>query len=151
VSFRLDFSADGEQLFARHLLDVVDRGQDATPAFERIADDFMGYEKLRFDTDGYGTWAPLQPSTIAEKARKGLDPRVLRATGELHRSLTERGDPHQELHITPDFMLFGSNVEYARFHQRGEGVPQRRPLGFTETQKRDTVRVLQRYLVTGAV
>lgn len=37
----------------------------------------------RFARQGEGDWPPLAPATVAAKARDGLDPRILHATGAL--------------------------------------------------------------------
>ncbi len=45
---------------------------------------------------------------------------------------------------------YGSKLPYAEFHQRGtRKMPQRRPVEFTESARRNTIKILQRYLITG--
>lgn len=144
---RFEFEVHGDKLVSRKLVRFGNRAIDAAPAFRLIADDMRHYETERFDSAGNGTWAPLEASTIAQKARKGLDPRILHATERLRRSLTSDHAPDQELIITPAFMVFGSKVPYAQFHQKGEGVPTRKPLGFTEGQKRQILRRLQAHVI----
>ncbi len=150
VALRFEFEAHGDKLVSREILDMGDRALDARPAFRLIADDFRQFERARFDSRGEGTWRPLAPSTIAEKARKGQDPRILHATGRLRASLTEREDPDAYERIFPNFMLFGSSVPYAHYLQTGtRKMPARKPLGFTEEQKVTTLKHLQRYIVHG--
>lgn len=145
------FEAYGEQLVARQLTRWADRAVDARPAFDAIATQLMAFEDARFEAQGYGTWPPLAASTVAQKRREGLDPRILHATHDLRNSLTRRGDEHQQLIVTDDFLLFGTTLDYAGFHQRGRGVPRRRPLQFSEAEKKLAVKTLQRYLATGMV
>lgn len=155
MGIRFEFEAYGDKLVARELTRFSVRGADASPAFEVIADQFMRSEKHRFSTKGNGTWQALAASTRARKAAsrnptiRANANRILIATGRLRRSLTVRHDPDQELIVTPGFMVFGTKVAYAGWHQNGRGVPTRKPLGFTETGKRDALRTLQRFIVTG--
>lgn len=141
------FEAFGEPLVARTLDRFAGRAEDMSPALSDVADVLRKSTRRRFDAQGSGSWPPLAPATVAAKARAGLDPRVLHATGTLRRSLTRKGDPNQELIVAPRFLVYGSKIEYARHHQLGEGVPQRRPLAFDEPTKVQALKILQRYLV----
>jgi phage gpG-like protein len=158
MGIRFDIEMYGDRVISRELTRFSDRGLDARPAFEAIADQLMRSEKRRFSTRGNGTWEELAASTRARKA-KSPDPtvranagRVLAATGALRRSFTTKGAPGQVLIIEPRFMVFGSSLKRAEWHQRGTSrMPARKPLGFTETAKRGALRTLQRYVVTGDV
>jgi phage gpG-like protein len=147
---QIEFEAYGEQLVARKLIRWADRAVDASPAFEAIADQMAGMEEARFTAQGYGLWPPLAASTSLQKAQAGLDPRILHATLALRESLTEKDDEAHLRIVTDDGLIFGTTVEYAGFHQRGRGVPRRRPLQFSEAEKKTLVKTLQRYLATGA-
>ena len=150
MALQFEFESYGDKLISRKLLDLGDRSLDASPAFRLIADDLRGFERDRFDSRGYGTWSPLMPSTVAAKASEHLDPRVLHATLALRDSLTVKDAPDQELIITPDFMVFGTKRPYAGFLQRGtRKMVARKPLGFTEPQKVQVLKRLQRFIVTG--
>jgi Phage virion morphogenesis family len=148
MPLRFEFEAEGDKLVSRELLDMGDRALDARPAFRLIADDFREFEAARFDSRGEGTWVPLAPATIREKAERGLDPRVLHATGQLRASLTKKGAKGSYSRIFPSFMLFGSTVPYAKYLQTGTRfMPPRKPLGFTEPQKITVLKRLQRHVV----
>jgi hypothetical protein len=150
MALKFTFEAHGDTLVSRELLDLGDRALDARPAFRLIADDFREYERLRFESRGYGTWKPLAPATIREKARKGLDPRILHATLELLHSLTRKRAKGAYVRVFPNFMLFGSSVDHAGYLQTGTtDMPARKPLGFTEAQKVQTLKRLQRFVVHG--
>jgi hypothetical protein len=151
VGLKFSIEADGDKLISRELLDLGDRALDARPAFRLIADDFREFETARFDSRGEGTWRPLSPSTVFAKASRGLDPRILHATGALRRSLTHKRAPGSYSRVFPNFMLFGSSISYAHFLQTGtRKMPARKPLGFTEAQKVTTLKRLQRWVVEGA-
>jgi len=149
---RLDIQVFGEDIIAREILRPMgDRALDARPAFEKIGDQFMEAEEELFDSQGNAAgqgWEPIQAATIEYKRRAGLDPRILHATLDLRKSLTERGDENQVLITEDSFMVFGSTLKQFEIHQRqGE----RKPLAFGEQTKRDAVKTLQRFIFTGEV
>jgi phage gpG-like protein len=154
---RFTFEIAGDKLVEREILRVGLHAKDARPAFEAIADYMMAETREQFASEGRhasGGWKPLKAATLRAKARKGLDPRILHASGALDRSLTSRGDPAQLLQIRPQELVFGSRLVYAAAHQRpkpGSRLPQRRPLQFTEQAKRQILKILQRWLVAGEV
>jgi hypothetical protein len=54
--------------------------------------------------------------------------------------------------IGRDELAWGSRIGYGAAHQNpqpGSPLPRRRPVEFTEAARRRTVKILQRYLVTG--
>lgn len=149
---RLELDAFGDKQVAREILRFGDRATDARPAWNSIIGQLERLEAAQFDSEGArasGGWAPLAPATVAEKARRGLDRRILHATGALRASLTRHSDDAiRESH--PNEMRFGTTVPYAVFHQRGRGVPQRRSVELTETDRHAIfVQTVQRFLVTG--
>lgn len=155
MGVRFELEAYGDKLVARELTRFSAHAADASPAFRVIGDQFMRQEKRRFQTKGNGTWPDIADSTKARKASsrnatvRANANKILIATERLKKSLTVKGAPDQVLITEPSFMVFGTSVEYAQFHQNAKGVPMRKPLGFTETGKRDALRTLQRFIVTG--
>jgi phage gpG-like protein len=154
---RIDISVAGDVQVSRNILRVGDRAGDMSPAFDQIADDIMEIEEEQFDSQGArggAAWAPLKESTSARKRRLGLDPRILHATLDLRNSLTRRGDANQNLIIEPEYMVFGSDLPYIAPHQTGAPavpLPVRRPINFTEQDRRGLVRTLQNFIMTGRV
>lgn len=151
---RLDLEAFGETVFSRELLRVGANAGDMRPAFDDIHEVLLQAERQQFGTQGgySGGWAPLAPSTVAFKARKGLDRRILHATLRLRRSLTESSHADHVYRTTPDEMFVGSSVPYGGYHQRGGGsLPRRRPVDFSSgggpRVKNDIVKLLQRHLL----
>jgi phage gpG-like protein len=150
-----EFEVAGEKIISRKILRMSERASDARPAFHRIANLWMEYEQELFDSEGAsgrGKWRPIKAETVAAKERSDLDPRILHATLALRESLTERGGD-QKLIVGPAFLVFGSHLPYADVHQNPKqpGFPRRRVIDFTERQKRQTIRILQRFLVRGEV
>lgn len=152
---RFTFEVAGDTLVERELLRVGDAARDARPAFDLIAGLMMRETGEQFDTEGRhasGGWKPLKPATLRAKQLKGLDPRILHATGTLERSLTRPGDANQILEVGPQELRFGSRLAYAGAHQNPRPtsrLPRRAPLAFTETAKREMIKILQRWLLTG--
>lgn len=89
-------------------------------------------------------WPPLKPSTIK---RKGND-RILVETGALMASLVSVGGPGNINAVESRGMLFGTDVEYAIFHQDGTSrMPARPPVGMAE----DTLKKLTDGIADSAV
>lgn len=97
---------------------------DFTGLWNRFADTMEQIEVERFGSRGYGEWPPLQPSTVAEKAREGFPFGPLIRTGELVDSLT---DAERAMQMTPQTMTWGTDVEDAHWHQEGGTTPGRPP------------------------
>lgn len=144
------FEIYGEKLIARKLLRIGDRARDLSPAFDVTVRQMLGMETALFDSEGASSgrpWAPVAPSTLAKKIAAGLDHRTLHMTLRLRRSLTERGATDQIVVITPSAMAFGSSVPYAGRHQRPRTGTARRPLDFSESNKRTIIKGLQEFVV----
>jgi phage gpG-like protein len=151
---RLDLDVFGDEQISRELLRFSAHAGNAQPAFHKIAQDMREQIKEQFGTEGdrgSGGWAPLKEATIAAKASAGLDPHILQATHSLMESLTGSAGDHIE-EITDDSLLFGSSDPKGRFHQKGTSrMPARKPVDFTELDRRGFVRTLQKYIVHGTV
>jgi hypothetical protein len=154
---RIIFEVAGDVQLNRDIVRVGQRAQDMTPAFEQVADLWISETRTQFATEGRhasGGWKPLKQATIDAKRRQNLRPEILRAHDDLLHSLTVRGDTNMVLTITPGELDYGSKLPYAEVHQRpkpGNPLPQRRPVEFTESARRDTIKILQRFLLTGGL
>lgn len=149
---KLIYSVHGEDIIQRDLMRFGIRAGNARPAFLAIAKDMMDAMESQFDTQGAhasGGWEPLKEATLKAKAKAGLDPRILHATLALRNSLTGTGGDNV-LIASDESLTFGSQLFYAGFHQTGTvHMAQRRPLEFTEIEKRGFVKTLQRYIIEG--
>lgn len=154
---RLTIEVYGDTQIDRELLRFDQRGRDMRPALTAIADEFLALENRQFASQGLyasGGWAPLRSATIARKARLGLDPRILHATLRLRRSLTQRGGTDAIRKITADELQVGSKVAYGVHHQHGApraSLPRRRPVELRESDRRNMMKIIQRYLIEGDV
>lgn len=153
MSFKFDMSWDGDTQISREILRFGDRATDARPVFRSLTDKFIRIEKGQFTSEGgrsSGGWAPLKPETVKAKKRRGFPSKILQAAKELMNSLTRKGDENMNLIISDQFMVFGSHVEHLKYHQKGTSkMPRRRVLEFTRRDRREIIREVQRFLVTG--
>lgn len=141
----IELELEGDVQLRRRLLRIATRIEHPQPLFRHVADFWMAEERKQFSSEGghaSGGWQELSDATIAAK---GHD-RILFESGELEESLTTQ---RAIIEINDDFLLFGSDVDYAGAHQRGAGVPQRRPLELTDSARRETVRKVQLYALRG--
>lgn len=116
------------------------RLDDGRPQLLGLVDELIAAERQRFAGVGI-KWRKLGPRT----AREGRRPLVL--TGALMRSLTVRGHPDQIVELRPGQLRFGTRIYYARFHQKGIGVPKRTVVGLTRIQRKSVVDELRDLLV----
>lgn len=153
----LQFEVFGHKQLARDLTRFGEFAGDAAPAWLKIIDEMKTDIQEQFDTQGAsmsGGWAPLKPVTIERKSAMGLRPEIMRATDRLMQSLTDAAGSDQELKVEPHGFEFGSKVAYGGFHMgpaKDGSRPARKPVDFTEAQRRKYVKILQTYLMGGHV
>jgi phage gpG-like protein len=147
----LDFA--GENQLDRELARVKGRVEDASPAFDIMAD-YAARELLKnFTTQGghaSGRWAPLSPRYARWKAKRYPGAPILVRTGAMRRELTRR--PFGVEKIGPRSMTIGTARTYAPPHQTGnpaKNLPRRRPFEFTDTARKHLAKILQRFVMTG--
>ena len=108
-----------------------ERMEDLRPAGDRVLDELAAAEQRHFNAL---PWPPLAKSTRDRKHRQGLPSRRMHASGLLERTMTGRGAVarrHGQLNRRGrSSVLFGIkrgrvDIFYARFHQKGQGVPKR--------------------------
>lgn len=114
---------------------IVARGQDYRTAFEGMRQFLRTAYAQNFmppGGGGVGGWAPLQPSTAAWKAREGLPPATMhgKTNGLMDSLSTLMGTPND---ISAKTATFGTDVEYAKFHQYGTRKMAKRELVFEPT------------------
>lgn len=150
TAIRLEFYGD-EQL-NRTLVDIERATEDLRPVFHELADRFVDLERRQFLTEGgfaSGGWPALSPKYAKWKAKAYPGKTILRRTDALYDSLTER--PLGVEVIEPQRIVLGSDVEYGAYHQNADGQKRRRPVEFPESERREWVKRIQRYIVTGGL
>lgn len=116
------------------------------PAFYRQLEDNIATEG-----GGVGGWAPLSPRYAAWKARVAPGRGLMVFSGALQRSLTWRGlGPGSGGIFVPErqYVVIGTSVGYARWHQLGADRLPRRSVLFPGRNAASTFgRLLHRYAV----
>lgn len=105
----LDFILSQTGRFQAALLDLE-------PLWELVKPVAADVEEEQFGSQGEGAWPPLADSTIRRKESGGwpMDPLV--RTGDLKGSLV---DPGRAADSGPRHLIYGTDVDYAAFHQEG--------------------------------
>lgn len=121
------WSADSRKARLR-LRQVRERTADISPALNVWVDDVAEEVALNFASEGerFGhAWAALSPKYAAWKAMHYPGKTILRREDRLYESLTVR--PMAVERITKDSATVGTNVPYAKYHQRGTSKMPSRP------------------------
>lgn len=150
---RVELDFYGERV-VREFVMVGERAEHAEPAMYAMGLKVMDIVREQFYTEGAASghpWDHLAESTIQ---RKGGDASILFESGDLFGSLTELGYPGQIFDVGADSLDFGTHIDYFKYHQSRkprEHLPRRAPFDFTEHDKRELMRIPQRWIVGGVV
>lgn len=157
----LIFKVYGDNAINREIFGVKSRVSDFSPVFRMLRERFYEMEKQAFETEGssgeHGKWRALADATVKRKARS-QNPRlsmgILQARGYLLKSLTGLGNKGSTSRISRTSFFVGSTIPYGKYHQKpkeGSKLPRRRVIDFTEVEKREWVKLLQAYMMTGGL
>lgn len=144
---QVDVVVRGDREAARLLDRLARRLDDDRPQLRGLLDQILWAERARFVAGTGRRWRRLAPSTLRKDAAEGRDPRPMIESGALMRSLTVERAPGQRVQLRPNELRFGTTIYYARFHQRGKGVPKRAVVGLTRLQKTRLIDEFTRLLV----
>ena len=151
VMFRMEVA--GAPIVSRMISRFADVTDDLSPAWKRIADDFLKVEARLFGSEGASggeKWAPLSPAYAEWKEKHYPGKPILEREGDLMRSLVERNSDHIE-RISPDQLVLGTRDPKAMFHQRGTRImPARPPIMLSDYDRTRWTKMIQRYLVEEA-
>lgn len=129
MSLKIGYDRHEFDRVKRMIREMRERAEDVSPAWDALLTWFaeQNFEQWLSRGGRYRTtWAPLAPSTKAEKFRKGLPLHPLIRTGKLVNSLAHR--PLKIEHMTGSEVTAGTDVPYAHFHQTGTRYMPRRVL-----------------------
>ena len=123
------------------------RAEDTLVVWPALDALFHADEAERFEREGPG-WKRLADATVQKKEQLGQPPEIMRATNELHRSLTTAATGLAE--SNPYELKFGTDLHYARFHQYGTTkMPRREVVGVSTKTQTAMVRVLNEFIRHG--
>ena len=120
---RLNVDIDVDDAKVRERLRMMEvRSKNFVPVFERAKTELERSNRENFLSNGLpvGGWRP-------RKAVYGWP--IMRRTGRLFNSLANMAGPENV--VTPMSAQFGTNVEYAKFHQYGTEKMAKRQILFT--------------------
>lgn len=149
---RFQISVDDVTVFDR-AFNRLDKGvSDLRAIWPDVAGTIYGIFGKAFDTEGASTaagkWKALTPAYAKRKAIEFPGQTILRAENTLFESLTDPEASDAVFIAEADQLTIGSRDPKARAHQRGLGhLPARPIIAFTETDKRDIQKSLQRGLL----
>lgn len=133
--------------------------ESLAPAWEQVAADLRGDFAEQFASQGgfyksRGKWAPLAPSTVKDRVRKGFFgpwPILIR-TGALFTSLVDPNDGAHVEQITATSLTIGTNFFTAPFHQLGTvKMPARQIVGLSWNRQSGIVKRLNDYVQAQAL
>jgi phage gpG-like protein len=149
------FSLTIEQTGIEEAINVLTTAQrlctdPITPAKRELTDWVHQKEARQFSTEGgagqSGRWQRLSPGYARWKAIHYPGAGILERTGRLMRSLLSRtGDSIERSSIR--LLELGTSVHYARYHQRGEGLPKRPPIDITNRDAAEIAAIIRRKFV----
>lgn len=123
---RLKIDVDVDDAAVRNSLRMMQvRSKDFSPVFSRAKEKLEQSNSANFAAGGLpsGGWRP-------RKSVYGWP--IMRRTGNLFNSLANMVGPENV--VTPLFARFGTNVEYAKFHQYGTEKMAKRQVLFVPTK-----------------
>lgn len=147
----IDLRTDGGlDRFRRELQAMRERAQNLLPAYDTVLDWWADQNRINFATNGarWGRpWEPLAPRTLRNKARHGYPRDILVRTHQLRDELTHR--PFGVESIDAHGAKVGTNLDYARYHQRGTRRTPRRKL--VDARRVRSERVVNRAVINWVV
>jgi phage gpG-like protein len=124
----LKYSLENYQTFQSKIDEAFKKVGNLRVPFSDIVDDFYKSERAIFKLKSPGAYKDLTPAYAKRKEKKHkFKYPILRATGKLERSVTERGGPGNITIIGDRFAVVGTFIPYAAVHQFGGGnnIPSR--------------------------
>lgn len=149
---RFTATVEGDVIFDR-AFNRLDQGiSDFRNVWPEVTTTIYGIFGRAFATEGASTaagkWKELTPPYARAKAIEFPGQTILKAENTLFESLTDPEAADAIFLPERDQLTIGSRDPKARAHQRGLGnLPARPIISFTETDKRDIQKSLQRGLV----
>lgn len=148
---RFTIDVAGERQLDRGISRFEEGISDYRPVWDLIYDDFLAEVKAQFESEGAhggGRWAPLSERYARWKQKHYPGKPILERTGDLKKSLTERGAPGAVFRSEPRALTMGTDVPYAIYHQTGtRKMPARQEIRLTSHFKIEAMRLIQEYLV----
>jgi phage gpG-like protein len=145
---RVDWVIVGVDEFADILENLADRGQNLSPATQKVGEMWQEWIEEQFETQGVRflghRWTKLSNETI----RRKKSTTILIESSNL---LLETTDPGN-IHADDDGVTFIIEVDYGHFHQTGtDRMPQREILHLSPLDVKRSIDVVEDYLINGHI
>jgi phage gpG-like protein len=143
----------GDKVVKAKLLRGAAAAGNMRPALTEVRLDMFRVIRATFTGQGRrfgGSWKALDPKTVAAKARKGQDPRILIATHRLIDAFTRRESRHMRSKILGDRIELGSDLTYDAVHQYGSddgNTPARPFIAFYPQDRQRWAKICQQHLM----
>ena len=145
MSFRLEWSIEGDKQLSRVLIGMASGMKDYSFPFRQSADYLKGvFSKDVFDTQGAvigERWKRLSPYTVAQKARRGFPLTPLIGTGRMR-------DSFQSIVSTDQAVVYNTSP-YFGYHQSNkprERLPRRVMMKLHDPGKAQIVKFFQAHI-----
>lgn len=137
----------GARKAAVDLTELGERGSDIRRVSEKVRAVYRKSNERRFASMGLGSWPGLADSTIERKRRGGYDPRAMRRTGALERSLVSPRAADQIDRRDKTEFRFGTTLSYAGYHDTGTGGEKKRELvELTSSERLEVSTLIREYI-----
>ena len=137
AEIKYDAELVGYGEFQTRIKKAIDAVGDLSPAFNSIANDWLKNNRQIFRLKSKGQYKDLSTKPFVafwerdkrfrkfweggykefKKAKYGNEYPILKATGKLEKSLTDRNDPNAVIVLDKSTLIMGTNVPYGIYHQ----------------------------------
>ena len=147
VRIKVDVNDQGGLAVGARITAVGGRAGNLRPIVDDLHDMLCRAIDYQYGRGGpaIGGWKPDLPSTVARKARLGLDIRVMHETGRLRASLTKKDHPDHVFRTTMQGLVLSTKVPYAG-HLLDGGRP---PVIISQTAADRATKMIRDYLLEG--
>lgn len=156
-----DIRIFGANPFARTIERTGKYASDLRPVWHLIEENILDINSQQMITEGRrglaGAWTPMADSTRAYKASHGFLMPLLQRSGDLYDAVAAFSSPNRNVYKGAQslgFIVTGEPGRIGAIHQKGApsvGLPQRKVIDWTEADKVQFIKDIQRYVLTGKV
>lgn len=137
----ISFEIEGDVQMVRQLQGISRDLKDWTPEFRKTGSSLSKTFKDNFDSEGSmlgRPWARLQPTTLAQKVRRGHPANILQGTGKMKNSFESSPGKFE--------VVIRNTAPYFPYHQSNQPrrkLPRRVMMRLDEKRKQQIVKIFQ--------
>lgn len=126
----INYNLENEKQFSSTIRKALSKLDDLSWPLGQIANDFYKSERAIFQLKSKGGYVDLGPRYKVVKLKKvGFLYPILKSSGRLEKSVTQRGAPDSILSVGKRILLIGTSVPYGIYHNSDKPrsrIPQRK-------------------------